>query len=111
MEARSERRSLRRRGHRRDDHRPTRRTPHGQTPMTLDEGLDRGKLDLVVFADDLGRQIAGQRHPATRAFIGMMIDDLVDVLAQATRMSLVARLGAARLGLLPALFPIDRGRL
>ena len=79
--------------------------------MTLDEGLDRGKLDLVVFADHLGRQIAGQRHPATRAFIGMVVDDVIDVLAQAARMPLVARLGAARLGLLAALFPIGRGRL
>ena len=83
VEARAERRAFRRRGHRRNHQRPTRGTTNRQTPMALDEGLDHGKLDLVVLADDLGRQIAGQRHAATRAFIGMMVDDPIDILAQA----------------------------
>jgi hypothetical protein len=41
----------------------------------------------------------------------MMIDDLIDILAQAARMSLMARLGATGFGLLAPLFPIRRGRL
>jgi hypothetical protein len=41
----------------------------------------------------------------------MMIDDLIDILAQPAGMSLVARLGAAGFGLLTTLLAICRGRL
>jgi hypothetical protein len=79
--------------------------------MALDQRLDRGKLDLVVLADGLGGKIAGQTGAAARALVGMMIDEAIEILAHRAAVTLVARLGATRLRLIPTLLAIARRRL
>ncbi len=79
--------------------------------MALDERLDGGKFDRVVFADGLVRQIGGQGRTAAGAFIEMMIDGAVEILAHHAAMALVTGLGTAGLGFVATLLAIARGRL
>ena len=79
--------------------------------MALDDRLDGGKFDRVVFADPLVRQIGGQGRTAAGAFIGMMIDGAVEILAHHVAMALVTGFGTAGLGFVATLLAIARGRL
>ena len=79
--------------------------------MPLDNGTDRGKIDRLVLADNLGRKIARQSGTAARALIGMVIDDAIEILAQGTAVAFMSRLRTARLRLVAPLLAIHRRRL
>lgn len=111
MHARPERRPLRRVGRSRHDQRTAGRATNGQTSMALGQRLDRGKIDLVVFADSFGGKITRQGGTAAWAFVGMMIDDAIGMLAHGTAVTFMTRLGAAGLCLVPTLLAITRRRV
>src|SRR5215203_7015933 len=110
MHARPERRSLRRVWRSRHGQRAAGRATNRQTSMPLDQRLDRGKLDCVVFADSLDGKITRQGYPAARALVGMMINDAIRVLTHRTAVTFMTKLGAAGLCLVPTLLAITRGR-
>src|SRR3954453_21189599 len=76
-----------------------------------DEGLHRGQLDPLVYADRLGQQVRAERHSAAGALARTVLDDRIGRLAHHSAVALVAGLGSARLGFLPLLLAIRRGRL
>src|SRR3954463_9657652 len=111
MQARPEGRTARHLRHGGDDARPAGRTAHRQTPMMRDEGLHRGQLDPFVHADRLRQQVRAERHSAAGALDRTVLDDLIGRLAHHSAVALVAGLGSARLGFLPLILAIRRGRL
>ena len=84
---------------------------HRQPLMLGDERRHRGQLDLLAPTDDLSRQIRRQGISAAGALIRAVGDDHVGIGAERAAVPLVARLGAAGLGLLAPLLAIGRGRL
>src|SRR3954453_4814060 len=76
-----------------------------------DEGLHRGQLDPLVYADRLGQQVRAERHSAAGALARTVLDDRIGRLAHHSAVALVAGLGSARLGFLPLILAIRRGRL
>jgi hypothetical protein len=79
--------------------------------MLGDEGLHLGQLNQLVDVDRLGWRMRHQRSPTAGAFAGMVLDHLVRSVADDPAVTLVARTGTARLGLLPLLFTIRGGWL
>jgi len=79
--------------------------------MLLDEGLHLRQFDPLVYADRLGWQVGRQRETAVRTRGRAVVDNGVGVLRDDPAVALVARLGAAGMGLLAALLPIGGGRL
>ncbi len=75
------------------------------------DGLDDRKLDPVVLAHDLARQVGRQRRLAARANLGMVIDRDLRILGQDAAVTLVAGLGASGTRPLAALLAIRRRRL
>jgi len=79
--------------------------------MALVQRLDHGKLDLVVLADGLGGKITGQTGAAAGALVGMMIDDVIEILAHCAVMAFMTRFRAARFCLVTTLLAIARRQL
>src|SRR5215208_1196176 len=111
MQARPERRDARRLRHGGYDARPAGQTAHRQTPMMRDEGLHRGQLDPLVYADRLGQQVRAERHSTAGALARTGLDNRIGRLAHHPTVALMAGLGPAGLGFLPLLLAIRRGRL
>src|SRR3954451_16926163 len=111
MQARPERRAARRLRHWGYDARPAGRAVHSQTPMMRDEGLHRGQLDPLVYADRLGQQVRAERHSAAGALARTVLEDRIGRLAHHSAVALVAGLASARLGVLPLILAIRRRRL
>ena len=76
-----------------------------------DEGLHRREVNLLMDADRLSRQFGYQRGTTAGAAAGTVIHHLIGRAADDPAMTLVPGLGSARLGLLPLLLAIGRGRL
>ena len=79
--------------------------------MTHDMRLDRRYLDLVVFADQLPRDVGGKPPAATFANIRRMVAKLIGIVRQPTVMRLVSKLRTARTGILTFLLLVRRRRL
>ncbi len=79
--------------------------------MVGDEGLHRREVNLLMDADRLSRQFGYQRGTTAGALVGTVIDHLIGRAADDPAVTLVTGLGSARLGLLPLLLAIRRGRL
>jgi hypothetical protein len=77
--------------------------------VPLDDGTDRGQIDRLVLAHGFGDKIDRQLDPAARALVGMVIDDVIEILAQGTAVAFLARLGAAGLRLVASLLAIHGG--
>jgi len=71
----------------------------------------RRQVNLIVFANDIGRQIRVQSRAALRANLRAMINRLVRSIMQSAAMTLMTRLGSTRLGLTPTRLPVCRGGL
>ena len=79
--------------------------------MTLHQRGDRGQVDLVMFADRLGGQGHGQGRAAPGALVRIVIDDMIEILAQSPAMAFMTGLGAARAGLVALRLAIRRRQL
>ena len=90
MHARAEGRAPGDFGNRRRDAGSARRALHGKPAVALDDGLDDRKIDAVVLAYDLARQIGRQCRLAARANLGMMINRALRILGQDTTVTLMA---------------------
>jgi hypothetical protein len=84
---------------------------HRQAPMLGDMGRYLREIDLLVDADRLPRQIRHQDSRTARAPIRTMLDHLIGRGADDPAVAFMSRLGTARLGLIPTLLAIRRGRL
>jgi hypothetical protein len=79
--------------------------------MTPHKRRNWRQVNLIVFANDIGRQIRVQSRAALRTNIRTVIDRLVRGFMQSAAMALVTGLRTSRLGLIPPGFPVRRGRL
>ena len=111
MEPWAERRAACRLRNRRDDPHPARRALYGRPPVLGDGRRHLRQLDPLGHAHDLGGKILLQGAAAARAAFCTMIDNDIGLLAHHAAMTLVPRLGNARLRLLASLLAIGRGRL
>ncbi len=106
VQARTERRT--RRGRRRGCHgsRPAARALHGQAAVVLDDRPNFRRLDPLVHAHRLARQVGPQREAAARAPLRGMIDNPVRVGAERSAVAFMFRLGTPGVGLLAPLLAV-----
>ena len=78
--------------------------------MPAHEGAHRRNLDLVIFADQLGRRSIREGATTMFALCRDVVADLVGICGKRPPMALVAGLRSARPGVLPPLLAIRRRR-
>src|SRR5665213_858067 len=83
----------------------------GETPMADHVGLDRWKLDLVVFADQLSLRAGRKRRAAALANGGRMVSKLVRIVRQSAAVRFMSGLRPARTRILPRFLLVGRRRL
>ena len=72
---------------------------------------NRRQIDGIILSDHMTRDISRKQLAAARASVGAMINRLVRVIAKPAELTLVARPGAARFGVLAPFLVVARRRL